>query len=109
MYMPITVNLHHKNVTGIKGNKIIVFKVQQKLRIYMLFFSIWVFFHNHSRTTGLQGKGEGEGISLTPHCHFYLLHRNLDISRAITAETSPLHIGNSWTRTENLWFLSACR
>ena len=22
------------------------------------FFSIWVFFHNHSRITGLQGKGE---------------------------------------------------
>ena len=24
-----------------------------------LFFSIWVFFHEHSRITGLQGKGEG--------------------------------------------------
>ena len=23
------------------------------------FFSIWVFFHEHSRITGLQGKGEG--------------------------------------------------
>ena len=30
-----------------------------------IFFSIWVFFHEHSRITGLQGKGEG--ISLTPH------------------------------------------
>ena len=38
------------------------------------FFSIWVFFHEHSRITGLQGKGED--ISLTPHF--------LDISRAIT-------------------------
>ena len=27
------------------------------------FFSIWVFFHEYSRITGLQGKG----ISLTPH------------------------------------------
>ena len=27
------------------------------------FFSMWVFFHNHSRITRLQGKGEG--ISLT--------------------------------------------
>ena len=34
--------------------------------------------------TGLQGKGEG--ISLTPHYHFHLLHKHLDISRAITAE-----------------------
>ena len=28
-------------------------------------FSIWVFFHEHSRITGVQGKGEG--VSLTPH------------------------------------------
>ena len=54
------------------------------------FFSIWVFFHEHSRVTGLQGKEEG--ISLTPHYHFHPLYRQLDISRAITAESSPLHI-----------------
>ena len=29
------------------------------------FFSIWGFPHNHSKTTGLQGKGED--IFLTPH------------------------------------------
>ena len=45
------------------------------------------FFHEHSRITGPHGKGEG--ISLTPLYHFYSLHRNLDISRAITAESSP--------------------
>ena len=56
------------------------------------FFSC-VFFHNHSRITGLQGKGEG--ISLTPQYHFHPLHRYLDISRAITAESSPLHRGGS--------------
>ena len=54
------------------------------------FFSMWVFFHEHSRITGLKGKREG--ISLTPHYHFRLLHRHLDISEAITAESSPLHI-----------------
>ena len=64
------------------------------------FFSIWVFFRNHSRSTGLQGKREG--ISLTPHYHFNPLHRHLDISRAITAKSSPLHIGSSRTRTGNL-------
>ena len=57
------------------------------------FFFIWVFFHDHSRITGLQGKEEG--ISLTPHYHFYPLHRHLDISCTITAESSPLHIGSS--------------
>ena len=60
------------------------------------FFSIWIFFHEHSRITGLQG--EGEGISLTSHCHFRLLHRHLDISRATTAESSPLHIAGRQTR-----------
>ena len=54
--------------------------------------------------TGLQGKREG--ISLTPHYHFYPLHRYLDISRPITAESSPLHIASSLIRTENLWFPS---
>ena len=37
---------------------------------------------------------EGEGISLTPHYHFHPLHRHLDISRAITAESSPLPDSN---------------
>ena len=69
-----------------------------------LFFSIWVFNHDHLRIKGLQGKGEG--ISFTPHCHFHPLHRHLDISRAITAESSPLHIASSRTRTGNLWFPS---
>ena len=71
------------------------------------FFSIRVFFHNHSRITGLQEKGEG--ISLTPHYHFHPFHRHLDISRVITAESSPLHVGSSRTRTGNLWFPSASR
>ena len=46
------------------------------------FFFYWIFFHEHSRITGLQGKESG--ISLTPHHHFHLLHRHLDINRAIT-------------------------
>ena len=63
-----------------------------------------VFFHEHSRITGLQAKGES--ISLTPHYHFHRLHRHFDISRAITAESSSLHIASSRSRTEN-WFPSA--
>ena len=71
------------------------------------FFAFWVFFHEHSRITGLQRKGED--ISLTPHYHFHPLHTNLDISRVITAEGSPLHIASSRTRTGTLWFPSASR
>ena len=71
------------------------------------FFSIWVFFQEHLRITGLQGKGES--ISLTPRYHFHLLHRHLDINWAITAESSPLHITSSQTRTGNLWFSKASR
>ena len=70
-------------------------------------FSIGVFFPDHSRITGLQGKGES--IYSTPHYHFHPLHRHLDINQAITAESSPLHTGSSQTRTENLWFASAIR
>ena len=71
------------------------------------FFSIWVLFQEHSRITGLQGKGLG--IPLTPHYHFHPLYRNLDISRTITAESSPLHVASSRTRTRNLWFPIASR
>ena len=71
------------------------------------FFSMWVFLHEHSRITELQGKGEG--ISSTPHSYFHPLYRHLDISRAIIAENSPLHIASSRTRTGNLCFPSASR
>ena len=49
------------------------------------FFFYLGFFQEHSRFTGQQGKGEG--IYLTPLYHFHPLHRHLDISRAITAES----------------------
>ena len=39
-----------------------------EINVRYIFFSIWVFFQEHSRITGVQGKGEG--ISLTPHSHF---------------------------------------
>ena len=59
---------------------------------YMNFsFSIWVFFHDHSWITGLQGKGED--ISLTPHYHFHPLHKNFDISQVITTERTGLELG----------------
>ena len=39
--------------------------VALKQGIFFFFFSIWVFFHERSRFTGQQGKGEG--IYLTPN------------------------------------------
>ena len=78
-----------------------------KNEVIRFFFSIWVLFHEHSRITGLEGKGEG--IPLAPHYHFHPLHGHLDISRGITAGSSPLRIASSRTRTGNLWFPSASR
>ena len=51
-----------------------------KHMFFLLVFclSIWVFFHEYSRITELQEKGKS--ISLTPHYHFYPLHRHLDIN-----------------------------
>ena len=81
---------------------ILMLKKPVFLNVKLKLFSFWVFFfHEHSRFTGQQGKGEG--IYLTPLYHFHLLHRHLDISRAVTAESSPLHI-SSRTRTRNLRF-----
>ena len=64
------------------------------------FVSIEVFFHEHSRFTGQHGKGEA--ISLTALYHLQTLHRQLDISRAITAESLLLRIASSRTQAENL-------
>ena len=73
-------------------------------RLVNSFFSIWIF-HKHLRFTVEQGKREV--ISLTPLYHFHPLHRHFDISRQITAESSPLHKASSQARTGSLWFPSA--
>ena len=53
-------------------------------------------------------SGKGKAIvSLTPLYHFRSLHKHLDINRAITGESSPLHIAGSLTRTGKFWFTSA--
>ena len=74
---------------------------------HVVFFPIWVFFNEHSWLTDQQANGEA--ISLIPLYHFHLLHRHFDISRVITAESSPLHIARSQTWTGNLWFPNASR
>ena len=79
------------------------YKILQNL----LFFSFYLGFLSQTFTNQRTVGGGGLGISLTPYYHFYPLHRNLDISRAITAESSPLHIASSQTRAGSLWFPSA--
>ena len=49
--------------------------VKLKTGIYFIFY-----FHDHSRITEMQGKGEG--ISLIPHYHFHQLHGHLDMTLA---------------------------
>ena len=61
--------------------------------LFFFFFSIWVFFHEHLRFTGQQGKGKA--ISSRPPYYFHPLHRHLDTSLAITAESSPPHIAST--------------
>ena len=79
--------------------------------LYIKFINVFFFYLGFlSRTFTIHGTaGEGEGIYLTPLYHFHPLHRHLDISRTITAESSPLHIASSRTRAGNLWFPSASR
>ena len=66
------------------------------------FFSIWLFFPEYSQFTGQQVKRGA--ISLYRFYHFHLLHRHLDISWVIAAQSSPLGITGSWNQTWNLWY-----
>ena len=43
-----------------------------------------------------------QGISLTPHYQFRPLHKDLEISRVITQESSPLYVASSQNWTGNL-------
>ena len=73
-------------------------------QVLFIYFSIWDSFHDYSRFTGQQRKGEA--ISLTPLFHFHTLQRHLVISRENTAGSSPLHIISNRSQTGNLWFPS---
>ena len=59
------------------------------IKLLRYIFSIWVYFHEYSQFIGHQEKGEA--TSSTPLCHFHSLHKHLDISWAIIAESSPVH------------------
>ena len=71
---------------------------------FLIFLSGFSFTNIHDLR---DSRRKGEAIYLTPLYHFHALHRHLDISRAITAKSSPQRIASSRTRTGNLWFPSA--
>ena len=48
--------------------------------------------------------GEGGGYSVTPVYHFDPPYRHLEISQAITAESSPLHVTGDGPWTGNSCF-----
>ena len=50
-------------------------------------------------------RGRGRPF-LTPLYHFHPLHRNSEISRAITSGISPLDIASGLTPEKDFWFLS---
>ena len=75
-----------------------------KFWVYIFFFYLGFL----SRTfTNHRTAGEGGGHFFNSSLPLPPVHRHLDISRVITAESSPLHIASSRTRTGNLWFPSA--
>ena len=106
----ITLDLSEDNLDGNTFSDSLDFKMKPaadpEYRLLDVFFHLNFLprpFTNH------RAAGRGEGISLTHHYHFHPLHRHLDISQAITAESPALHIGSSRTRTGNLCFPSASR
>ena len=67
-----------------------------------------MFFTEHLWTTASldiqesqNSRGKGRSI-LAPLYHFHLLHECLEISQAITVESSLFQVGNYWTKTGNL-------
>ena len=74
------------------------------LCIYFLFRYSFTNIHDSQ-----DNRGRGEAISLTPLYHFHPLHRHVDTSWTITAESSPLHIANTPSQTGDIWFPSTSR
>ena len=72
------------------------------------FFSVCVFSLSLNIHESQDSRGKEKSI-LTPYYQFYSLHKHLDANRKITAESSPLEIGNDWTQIENPYISSASR
>ena len=94
---------YKKKLESMKGSEFFWF-------LFWFLFVCFCFFYLGflSRTfTHYRTAEERGGIPLTPHYYLQLLDRQLNISRATTAESSTLHTASSWTRARNLWIPSA--
>lgn len=67
-----------------------------------ILFSILVFFNEHSRFTGQQGKGDA--ILLTPLYYFHRIYGHLDINQAIAAVSLTLCMASSQDSTGTFGF-----
>ena len=80
-------------------------QTSRKSTLYNWIYIFFLFGFSFTHINDSQGnRGMGN-----PLYYFHPLHGHLDISRMIAADSSPLHIASSRTRTGNLWFPSASR
>ena len=94
----------------------IIKKVKEQysgLKVLVTIITETIFFLSGFSFTDIHHSQDNRGrgslsLSLTALYHFHLLHRHIDISQAITAESSPMHIASSRTWTRNLCF-SKCK
>ena len=87
---PVAIKENHHRETYSSPNK----------NKYRYFFSVWFSFTNIHDLQDSRGRGWlflPRPLSLL--FYFHLLHRHLDISRAITIESLPLHIASNRSRT----------
>ena len=69
---------------------------------FCFYFLFFCFFLSAFSFTTIHEPGKRVDISWTPYYYFYPLHRYIDISQAITAESSPLQITSDRTHTGSL-------
>ena len=102
-YQSFLYNLDFNTLLQLKRNFLLVTRSLLLFTRYSLVFFFYLGFL--SRTFMIyRTAGEGGANSLSPLYHFLPLHRHLDISRAITTESSPLHIASSRTRAQEPLF-----
>ena len=110
MKQDIFVIMAERQKTDVNISKVFIAQPTCQKRIWCHDFFFFFYLGFLSRTFTIHGTaGEGGGYLFNSSLPLPSLHRRLDISRAITAESSPLRIAGSRTRTGNLWFPSATR
>ena len=102
-YQSFLYNLDFNTLLQLKRNFLLVTRSLLLFTRYSLLFFFYLGFLSRIFMI-YRTAGEGGANSLSPLYHFLPLHRHLEISRAITAESSPLHIASSRTRAQEPLF-----